>query len=165
MTYTIDDVNHLYLSIGEAIWNLQHLENVMTTYNALRILQKKREKKILFSDEQAFKILEKQRKLTLGPLISSAKDNHTLSKELEGRFENFLTERNWLIHKCVISDYLSLRNKESKEKLFLRITAFIEDAVSLKRELYNQMQRWFEGKGYDLEKAYALADELLDKSK
>lgn len=165
MTYTVDDVNKLYQSIGEAVWNLQHLENVMTTYNALKILQNKRENNITFTDEEAYNTLNNQRKLTLGPLISSAKQHQMLPKDLEKRFDKFLTERNWLIHKCVISDYLSLQNAKSKSNLFSRISNFVEETISLKIELNNQMQKWFVDKGYNLNLAYTLAEEIIEKSK
>ena len=137
----------------------------MTTYNALKILQKLREDNIHFSDKEAYFTLEKERKLTLGPLISSAIKHKTLPQDLEKRFEQFLIERNWSIHKCVISNYLSLRNNDTKTGLFIRISNFIEEAISLKKELFNKMQNWFEGKGYDLNSAYLLADQILEKSK
>lgn len=161
MTYSNEDISHLYLSIGEAIWHLQHLEMLMTTFNTLKILQSKRKNKISITDEQAYDVREKQRKLTLGTLISSAKENHILSKELEIRFERFLIERNWLIHKCVISDYLSLRNNETKEALFSRIMFFIEEALSLKEELYKKMEQWFIENNYSIEQAYNLSNEIL----
>ena len=164
MKYTINDVNYLFSSIGKAIWNLQHLEYLMTTYNALAILQVRRENKILFTDEDAHHVLEKQRKLTLGSLISAAKEKNVMPQKLENRFDQFLIERNWLIHKCVLSDYLSLESKESKEKLFARINYFTEEAISLKMELFNQMEHWYSNKGYDLDQAYALSELILKKS-
>jgi hypothetical protein len=39
------DIRLLYEKIGEGIWMLQHLENVMASFIALKILQQKRETK------------------------------------------------------------------------------------------------------------------------
>ena len=110
--YTDDDVNYLFHVLGQAVWYLQHLEKVMTTFNALKILQGKRDKRIKITQKVAQEVLDKQRGQTLGPLIGAAKREKTIPKQLMNRFEEFLTERNWLIHKCVVDEYLSLRNVE-----------------------------------------------------
>ena len=122
--YTDEDVNYLFHILGQAVWYLQHLEKVLTTFNAFKILQRKRDKGIKVTKQLGHKVLGKQRGQTLGPLIGTAKQERTIPKKLMNRFDVFLEERNWIIHKCVINEYLSLRNAESKKRLFERISNF-----------------------------------------
>ena len=96
--YADEDVNYLFHILGQAVWYLQHLEKVMTTFNAFKILQRKRDKGIKVSKKAGQEVLEKQRGQTLGPLIGTAKREKTIPKNLMNRFDEFLEERNWLIH-------------------------------------------------------------------
>ena len=88
--YTVEDVNCLFNVLGQAVWYLQHLEKVMITFNALKILQRKRDKKVEITQKMAQKVLDKQRRQTLGPLIGTAKREKTIPKKLMNRFDDFL---------------------------------------------------------------------------
>ena len=77
------------------------------------------------------------------------------------RFDDFLEERNWLIHKCVVDEYLSLRNVTLKTKLFKRIERFVDESIALRREVHNLMESWYLSSGYNLDYAYSLADQML----
>jgi hypothetical protein len=162
--YTDEDVNYLFHILGQAVWYLQHLEYVMTTFNAFKILQRKRDKGIKINKKVGDKVLEKQRGQTLGPLIGTAKREKTIPKNLMDRFDAFLKERNWIIHKCVINEFLSLRNMDSKQRLFKRIEEFVNEAISLKKEIYNLMESWYSDTGYDLNYVYSLAGKMLKKA-
>ncbi len=87
--YTESDVNTLYNLLGMSVWQLQHLENILTIFTTLVILHKKREKGIKITEKVQEQSLRKQQKLTLGPLISSAKNQKTIPEELYNRFEKF----------------------------------------------------------------------------
>ncbi len=162
--YTEKDVNTLYNLLGMSVWHLQHLENILTTFTTLVILHKKVKngEKITEKDKEEF--LQKQQKLTLGPLIGSSKKEKTIPKELYNRFEKFLSERNWVIHKCVINEYLSLRNEKNKEKLFERISNFANDAQALTKEMYILHESWFEKRGYNLKAAHMKAEKILNEA-
>lgn len=164
--YTDKDVDHLFHILGQAVWYLQHLEKVLTTFNAFKILQRKKDKGIKVTKKVGDKVLEKQRGRgqTLGPLIGTAKREKTIPKNLMNRFDVFLEERNWIIHKCIINEYLSLRNMESEQRLFKRIEAFVDEAIKLRREIHNLMETWYSDSGYDLNYAYSLAEKMLEKA-
>ena len=165
MLTTPENVTELYRSIGEVIWMLQHLEYAMTHFNALSILKKRREKGQKVGEKEGFAALEKQRKLTLGPLIKAAKSEQTLPLTLEAKFDSFLGERNWLIHRCVRDEYFSLENETAKQKLFERIATFTTDGIVLKKEVFSMMERWFQNAGYSVEEAYEKAGILIEKAK
>jgi hypothetical protein len=161
LPYKEEDVNHLFNIIGQAVWHLQHLEKVLTTFNSLKILQKQRENGKNINETDANSILKKQQRLTLGPLIKAAKKEQTIPKKLIDRFDSFLDERNWVIHKCVINEYLSLRNKDDKNRLFGRIEKFIEDAILLRREVHNLLESWYVETGYDLNFVNFIAEQMI----
>lgn len=161
LPYTEEDVNYLFLLLGKAVWYLQHLEGVMTTFNAFKILQRERDKGIKITKKTAHHILKKQERQTLGPLIKKAKKEKTIPRNLMDRFDNLLDERNWIIHKCVIDENLALRNVKTKNKLFRRIDSFVEESQNLKHEIYNLMKSWYVENGYDMDYAYSLADDMI----
>lgn len=159
--YTVEDVQELYVSIGEGVWHLQHLENTVTIFTTLKILQRKRDKGLKVTEKLYEEILAKQRKLSLGPLIGSAKREKTIPTLLLKQFAEFLGERNWLIHKCVIGEYLSLRNQVTRNQLFYRLEKFTEQAQELNRKMSDLLDSWYKQKGYDLEYVYKLAEESI----
>lgn len=159
--YTEDDVKHLYDVLGQALWYLQHLERALTIFNTLKILQHKIDKEIKITQLMGQKVLDGQRKQTLGPLIGIAKREKTIPQQILNRFDDFLTERNWLIHKCVIDEYLSLRNVNAKEKLYARIKRFIDESIELQKEVANLIESSYVSSGKDLACAYSLAEKTL----
>ncbi len=159
--YTREDVEHLYGLIGKAVWHLQHLENVVASFTAFKILQAKRVKGVKLAADNVAKVIENQKKQTLGPLIGIAKSHKTIPPNLGKRFDKLLVERNWLIHRCVTDEYLSLRNQSEKQRLFVRISEFAEEAISLQNEIHGLFEQWYLDLGYDLEKAYHHAEQLL----
>ncbi len=159
--YSETDVQTLYNLLGKGVWNLQHLEFTVTAFTALKILQRKREKGTKITKSVSERVLEKQRSLTLGPLIGSAKREATIPRKLLKRFEDFLEERNWLIHKCVINEFLSLCNESKKQALFERISSFVDEAIALKKEVHALMESWYRDAGYNLGYAYQLAEQSI----
>lgn len=159
--YSENDVDMLYRLIGQGVWLLQHLENVLSLFVALKRLQKGRDSKKIIEKEACEEELEKQRKKTLGTLIESAKCEAIIPNKLLDRFDKFLVERNWLIHKCVINEFLSLRNSSDRNKLFSRIDNFSEEAKSLRNEISTLFELWYQSNGYDINTAHAVADTML----
>jgi len=133
----------------------------LTTFSALKILQKERDKGAKVTEIVGQRVLEKQRGLTLGPLIASAKREETIPLNLMKRFESLLQERNWLILKCVINEFFALRSETRKQALFARISSFVDEAISLKTSVNEIMAKWFEAAGYDLDHVFRIAQESL----
>lgn len=162
--YTQEHVVQLYGLIGKAVWHLQHLENIVASFTAFKILQAKREKGQKLKQADMARVLEKQRGKTLGPLIGTAKAHKTIPAALAKRFDALLAERNWLIHHCVTDEYLSLRNESERERLFAQIGGFAEEAIALQNAIHGMFENWFTELGYDLRGAYAVAEEHLKKA-
>lgn len=162
--YTQEDVDQLYMLIGKAVWHLQHLENIVASFTAFKILQAKRAKGEKVSAANVLKVIEKQKGQTLGPLIRAAKLHKTIPPPLAKRFDVLLVARNWLIHKCVTDEYLSLRNRVEKQRLLARIDAFSEEAIALQNITHALFEQWFIELGYDLGMAYEHAERQLHQA-
>lgn len=162
--YTQENVDHLYRLIGKAVWHLQHLENVVASFTAFKILQTQRDKgkRLLQSDVES--VLGKQRGQTLGPLIGTAKANKTIPKRLIDRFDVLLKDRNWLIHRCGTEEFLSLRNDRERQRLYQRLDDFSEETIELHEEIHSLFEGWFTELGYNLEESYTLAEDMLHKA-
>ncbi|MDD5549419.1 MAG: hypothetical protein PHI79_07500 [Sulfurovaceae bacterium] len=159
--YSDLDVSTLYMLIGESVWQLQHLENALSTHTTLRILEWKKSQGIKINETHAMKSLGNQQKQVLGQLIGSAKKHGAIPKSLYMRFRDFLDERNWIIHKCVINEYLSLRNENNKTRLFNRINKFTIEARLLIKEVNSFNELWYVEKGYSLEESQRNAEKIL----
>ena len=72
--YTQEDVNHLFHLLGRAIWSLQHLEKAVTTFNAMKKLQRKRDKGTKITQEMAKDALARERAQTLKERIMGSVD-------------------------------------------------------------------------------------------
>ena len=162
--YSEADVQTLYNLIGQSVWHLQHLEHALTTFTAMKILQRERERGSKLTENVCRRALEKQRGFTLGPLIASAKREQTIPRILLERFDRLLQERNWLIHKCVVNEFLSLRSETRRQALFVRISSFADEAIALKNEVYEILGKWYESVGYDLDCAYQFARESVQEA-
>ena len=162
--YTEQDVNTLYNLLGMSVWHLQHLEKQLTTFVTLVILHKKKKNEKVITEKNAGEFLQKYQKLTLGPLIGLSKKEKIIPEELYNRFEKFLYERNWVIHKCVINEYLSLRSEKNKKLLFTRIRNFANDGRDLTEEMFRLHKSWFKNCGYNLKEAYIKAEAILNNA-
>src|ERR1700693_2978900 len=93
-----EELDTLYSLIGQGIWQLQDVEDVLNTTITI-----KRDVKVRGSVtfEQAEAILLKHRKNTLGISLKIARESEIFSPTLQKRLDIFKKERDWLVHNCV----------------------------------------------------------------
>jgi hypothetical protein len=110
----------LYTLLGESLCNLQFLEDALSHSIAL-----KKDIKVPYSipREQGDKLVREYRKLTLGQAIKLAKQEGLYSDSLLAELQNFLLERNWLIHRSVYENIDQENVILGKDKFFTRISA------------------------------------------
>ena len=159
--YSSQDVNILYTAIGKNIWKIQHLENIVATFTSMVILQKRRNQSKKTSEEYCKRVLEKQKKQTLGPMIRTAKEQGTIPPELAKQFQTLLQERNWIVHNCVSSDMFSLRSQSKKKELLNRLENCSDLVFELMSSMAKLHEQWFSGLGYDMNVVQQRAKKLL----
>ena len=125
----------------------------------------KRHKRNPTTEHIAYERLERERKGTLGSIYGRAKDEGIIPENMKVRFETFLNERNWLIHKSRTESSTHLYNDILRNKMLNRIKTICNESMKLKRLLFEEFQSFLISEGIDLDKAYKLADENLRKLK
>lgn len=155
-----EELKIFYCEIGAAVWHIQYIEDVLVTF-----VVAKRHKRNPTTEHIAYERLERERKGTLGSIYGRAKDEGIIPKNMEARFEKFLNERNWLMHKSRTESSTHLYNDILRNKMLNRIKTICNESMKLKRLLFEEFQSFLISEGIDLDKAYKLVDENLRKLK
>ncbi|MBL1275152.1 MAG: hypothetical protein COB30_003615 [Ectothiorhodospiraceae bacterium] len=148
-----DELSVFYNAVGEAVWQIQYLEHALVNFVVI-----KRHKRKPTTEKKAYERLEKERKGTLGSIYGRAKDEGIIPKALESRFDNFIEERNWLIHDSRTSNSEDLYNVTKTEIIINRIHSIIEESIELTRVVLQLLKEFMTSEGFDLEEAYKRAD-------
>lgn len=118
----------LYCLVGEALCMVQHLEDALSHSITLKRDVKKPYSMPLI---KANELLEGYRFYTLGRAISLAKKEGIYTESLLQNLEIFLSERNWLVHKCMPQNREDVYFETSKNRLFHKIKSITEQAQIL----------------------------------
>ncbi|BBO91737.1 hypothetical protein DSCOOX_49170 [Desulfosarcina ovata subsp. ovata] len=116
--------------IGFALWQIQELEGVTAQYFVLVVQAKKGMG--LFAGNA---LDEKAKKKTFGATINKVSKAGLLSAELESRFTNLLSERNWLVHRSRADSRGAIHSALKMQRLLARIDKMAEESLSLLREI------------------------------
>jgi len=151
-----DDLEKFYKLIGRAVWHIQYFEDVLVHYITMKL---RIEKPISIQD--AYALLEKEQKNTMGKLLNSAKKGGLIPGEHKERFFNLLKERNWLIHNCRKLNNTDLYHNLKREQLFQRIDRIYEESEDLKKVLFQALKDWLVSQGIDMNKVNEMAIENI----
>jgi hypothetical protein len=140
-----EELNEFYNAIGGAVWHIQYLEQALVSF----VLMKRHKRKPTTID-QAYERLEKERKGTLGSLYGRAKDEGIIPEELKPRFDNFIDERNWLIHDSRTHNSDDLYNDQLRFEIISRIDAIIEESMRLTGFIFELMDIFIKSEDIDV---------------
>lgn len=141
----------LYCFVGETICAVQHVEDALSHSIAL-----KNDLKTPFrlSRTEGDKILKKYRSFTLGQAVKLAKKENLFSKQLLLELDEFLSERNWLVHKSIAQG-----RDEGDEKMTRHVIHRTRQILSKANRVYYQIEQdmilFSEAKGLDMSKVRA----------
>ncbi len=118
----------LYALIGEAIWNLQLVENALSFCITI-----KRDIKVRGSTppNEADALLAKHQASTLGTSLRIAREAQIFPNALFERLNQFKEERDWLVHRSVRQNGEDLYLEEKRVAFVARINAFSNEAGAL----------------------------------
>lgn len=142
--------------IGFALWQIQELEGVSAQYFVL-LTQVKNGMEIAAGDA----LVEKAQSKTFGATIHQITKAGLLVPDLEARFNDLLTERNWLVHNSRRTNRNAIHSDIAAEKLLQRLDSMADAATSLLQEISALVERHVEKHGViekDIEEA---ANQLL----
>ena len=143
--------------MGKALWQIQALEDTLAHLIALVLKLPARA-----SIEEAEAILENVRKETLGRLIKEIKKAIHFTDHFELFITNFVSERNWLIHRSW-REYKDVLNKENEYKyLRLRVSRLESDAHEYNELFSGYINDWAKKQGINERKLQIIQKEFLD---
>lgn len=157
-----EELQALFTLIGEGIWYLQNVEDVLHTYITV-----KRDVKVRGSmpPEQAEAILAKHRTKTLGVSLKISREAQVLSPSLQKRLDNFKEERDWLVHRSVHQHREDLYVDDKRYDLIRRIGRFSEEARSIQKAIQKELEDYVVAQGVSPEWIFRYAQEKIDKLK
>jgi len=156
------ELGEFYQRIGAALCHLQHLEDVLVTFLAMKIIHERRCAGHTFTTSEAQTLLgEKRRILTLGPLIDSCISQKIVRPEHQGRIKDFKRERDWLVHRSIIENGVDLYVAVTRDAAFSRITAIQKEAISLKNVAVADLEGWAAAHEVDVDAAKNQAEKEM----
>lgn len=138
----------LYCHVGEAVCSVQFVEDALSHSIVLKAGTPP-------SKAEADQSLEKYRKYTLGKAIGIAREETIYSELILSRLQDFLNERNWLIHKSVAQGTVNWEGHEHTDSLIDRIRAITKQAQELLQMIEEDLIAFSEVNGKDMSKVKA----------
>jgi len=151
-----DRLNTITQRVGFALWQLQELEGVTAQYFALSSQAKKG-----MGLDAGNALLDKALKNTFGITIKQMSKAGILSAELQDRFDNLLSERNWLVHKSRADSRSAIHKREAMERVVKRIDAIAEESLFLLKKIDKMSDAHAKKHGLSEEYIAKTANEIL----
>ncbi len=124
-----EELNELYRSVGQCIWHMQYLEDVLHTLLTLKIEIRQPGR---VSVEEANILLAKHRRASLGTALGTAEKHKALPERLLDMLRELKEERDWLVHRSVNQDGNMLYTSEGRSAVFGRLKTLMEDTLLVK---------------------------------
>ncbi|MCW8966836.1 MAG: hypothetical protein OQK82_09165 [Candidatus Pacearchaeota archaeon] len=138
----------LYCLVGESVCAVQHVEDALSH----SIVLKKTKPRLKV---EADRLLEKHRSYTLGQAIKIAKEANIYPESLQKELKEFLSERNWLIHKSIAQNRDEWDLNISREDTFRRIKTITTQAQRLLQLIEEDLIEFSEANGIDMSRVRA----------
>jgi len=148
------ELEEVYIAIGKAIWHLQFLEDVLVTYVTMRLKVGRP-----ITIHAAMEILARERRKTLGILFREAEAGGLIHGEIGNAFKLLVDERNWLVHRSMHECSDGLYRYQERQALLSRLDNLTEEAIRLKKALYEDVRAWLANLGVNVAEAEALGEE------
>ena len=100
---------------------------------------------------------------TFGTTIHQIAKAGLLSSGLELRFNNLLSERNWLVHKSRRTNRNAIHSDSAAQKLLLRLNSMADESNALLREIGVLMERYVKEHGVTEKYIEETANQLLEQ--
>jgi len=138
----------LYCLLGEAVCAVQHVEDALSH----SIVLKKTKPKLRSEADQ---LLEKHRSYTLGKAIKISEKANLYPEPLQQKLKEFLSERNWLIHKSIVHNRDEWDLNINRENLIYRIKAITTQAQKIIPLIEKDLIEFSEANGINMSRVKA----------
>jgi hypothetical protein len=144
--------------IGFAVWQIQELESVAANYFVLLVQAQKG-----MGVEAGNLLIEKAKKKTFGTTVRRLSEAGLLTSQLEGRLNDLLTERNWLVHGSREASRGAPYNEAVAARLVDRLDAIAEKTIALLKEIGELVEAFAKKHGTTEEYIAQTSKRLLDE--
>jgi hypothetical protein len=148
----------LYCLVGEAVCAVQHVEDALSHSIVIKKIGPDAKK-------EAENLLDKHRSYTLGNAIKIAKQECLYSEVLQQELDDFLSVRNWLIHKSIAQSRREWDLNVSRDELMASIKAISVQALNLQRLIEEDIMRFVEDKGVNMSRIRAEINKYYSEQK
>ena len=138
----------LYCLVGESVCAIQHVEDALSH----SIVLKKTKPRL---KTEAHQQLEKHRSVTLGHAVNIIEKANLYPESQLQELKEFLSERNWLIHKSIAQGRDEWDSDIPEEHLMLRIKAITSRAQKLLQFIEEDLIKFAELNGKDMSRVKA----------
>ena len=147
----------LYSYMGEAMCSIQHVEAALSCAITIKLTSEA-------TREAADEFLSEHRGYTLGRAIKKSADEKIFVESLQNELNDFLQERNWLVHNAIFENKEYLHVETVIIKLFQRIKSISNKAQVLQHEIELEMLDFCKSKSRDMPNIRALVNEQYKKT-
>ncbi len=152
-----NDLAALHQELGSTLWLIQALEDTLAHLITI-VLKVPRGTAI----EEADKILDATRKGTLGKLLKTVKESIDLPSKFEERVDEFLKQRNWLVHRSWRQHHTDIYHPEKLLVLLSKINAIGNESASLNIEFMKILEKYVLSIGVKPEEITERANKTID---
>lgn len=138
----------LYCIAGEALCAVQHVEEALSHSIVIKKIRPE-------SKKDANNLLDKHRSYTLGKAIEIARQECLCNESLQQELDDFLSKRNWLIHKSIAQNRREWDLNISRDILMTNIKAITKQAHNLQRLIEEDLINFAEENGVDMSRVKA----------
>jgi len=145
-------------AIGNALWSCQQFESLLGQFIVLLVkLPPDR------AEKETLELIERMHGKTLGALITELRKgkNATAVSSFELRFDKFLDDRNWLVHRSWREHSNDLYDAARLPPLLARLDGISQESNQLQRALAGITERWMHDQGFTSEQIDAETIERL----
>jgi hypothetical protein len=155
MPLTAEELSELTRLVGYAVLQIQVLEETLQVH---LVLVHKADAKAARRDVET--MFAKTSKHNLGWLFRDIQDTGKSPSDLLSRLEHFVDERNWLIHRSRRENPRNIRSDAKRSQLIARITAVVNEALSLMTTFQELTEAHLIARGVDRAKMQARTAEI-----
>ena len=156
------ELSFFYQKIGEAIWQLQHVEDLLIN---LYFIKSHAKEPNSIPEEEANKILKKLQKNTLGQLIGLIKNSSIMPNEFINTLKDFNETRKWVVHNSMRADGDELYTSTGRNEFVTKVCAFTDTAMTIQRLIEAEVLDYGSKKGFSKEVIFEMANEHISKLK
>lgn len=153
LTHQLDKADRLAniaQKVGFTLWQLQELEGVSAQYFVLlgQALHG-------MGLEKGMALVERAQRKTFGATINRLRKKELISDDIAKRFDELLSERNWLVHHSKADNRDAVHSDQAMQRLTVRLDNVAESALSLLKEVGSLTEGHV--------KKYGVSDASIDK--